>query len=632
MISSSSSSSSSVSLNSAFCLRVAALPLALAAAFPASSFAQSTLTPQLQETVVTATRSAKPVGDVVADVTIIDRETIERAGAVGLADVLARVPGFEITRNGGIANSGGVFIRGGESRHTAVLIDGVRVDSQSTSGGANLGAIPLSQIDRIEIVRGPTSAVYGSDAVAGVIQIFTKKGEGAFSPSVTFGLASDNTKKLDLYASGSAGVDSAFDYSVGLSQAKSEGFSVRRGYNPDKDGYDVLAGNARLGFQVNPGHRVEATLLHSRTEAKYDTTPITNRNPNVARINTLESLGANWQAKWTDRYSTKLSVSQSKDRGEEAVGGALDETNISSVLFQNEYRLGAHQFSALLEHRTDDFLLTSGTRVDRNKSQDGVGLGYGWSQDAHTVQLNLRRDRDSEFGGKTTGSAAYAFAITPAWKVSASAGTSYRVPTLYQRFSQYGVAGLKPETGRNVEAALKYAQGTSEYSATVYRNKLTNLLTFLSGAPAAVCPSASIGCYANTARAQYDGVTFAGSERLGQFRVYGSLDVQDPRDKTTNRTLPRRARQHAVLGADTSVAGWTVAGDVLTSGTRFDSATSQLVLPGYTLVNLSASTAISREWKLVTKLDNLTDKVYETAGTYVTPRRTLYVGLTWAPF
>ena len=154
-------------------VRLAALPLALAAVFP--SFAQ-TNPPLLKETFVTATRTTQPIGDVVADVTLIDREVIERSGAAGIADVLARVPGIEIARNGGVGNQTNVFTRGGESRHTVVLIDGVRVDSQSTSGGANWQAIPLAQIDRIEIVRGPTSAVYGSDAAAGVIQC------GQFAP------------------------------------------------------------------------------------------------------------------------------------------------------------------------------------------------------------------------------------------------------------------------------------------------------------------------------------------------------------------------------------------------------------------------------------------------------------------
>ena len=207
-------------------VRLAALPLALAAAFP--SFAQTTAAnpavAQLKEVFVTATRTAQPIGDVVADVTIIDREVIERSGAAGLADVLARVPGIEISRNGGVGNATNIFTRGGESRHTVVLIDGVRVDSQSTSGGANWQAIPLAQIDRIEIVRGPTSAVYGSDAAAGVIQIFTKKGQNGFSPAITLGYGSYNTQKVEVSASGATG---SVDYLVGIAQTSSDGFNVR---------------------------------------------------------------------------------------------------------------------------------------------------------------------------------------------------------------------------------------------------------------------------------------------------------------------------------------------------------------------------------------------------------------------
>ncbi|MEO6016958.1 MAG: TonB-dependent receptor, partial [Polaromonas sp.] len=385
--------------------------------------------------------------------------------------------------------------------------------------------------------------------------------------------------------------------------------------------------NARLGFQINPDHRLEATLLQSRVDAQYDSGP----TGDYRRINTLQTLGLQWQAKWSDQYSTKLGISQGKDRGEEGIGGAVDQTRINSLLWQNEYKVGAHLLSATLEHRADEFLLTSTPRVDRRKSQSGVGLGYGWSEGAHAVQLNVRRDTDSEFGGKTTGSAAYAYALTPQWKVSASAGTSYRVPTLYQRFSQYGVANLQPESGRNTELGLKYAEGSSAYGITVYRNKLSNLLNFLSGAPAAVCPNAAIGCYSNTAQALYEGMTFSASEQVGKFRLYGSLDLQNPRDVVLDKQLARRARRHATFGVDTSVAGWTLAGDVLLSARRFDNAANTVVLPGYGLLNLSASTALSKDWKLLAKLDNLTDKVYQTASGYAMSRRTVYVGLTWAP-
>jgi vitamin B12 transporter len=243
----------------------------------------------------------------------------------------------------------------------------------------------------------------------------------------------------------------------------------------------------------------------------------------------------------------------------------------------------------------------------------------------------MRNDRDSEFGGKTTGSAAYAYAITPQLRVSASGGSSYRVPTLYQRFSQYGVANLRPESGRNTEFAVKYQEGSTSFGLTAYRNRLTNLLTFLSGAQATACPSPALGCYSNTARAEYAGVTFAAASKIGNFNVYGSLDSQNPRDLTLAKQLARRARQHAVLGADTRIGGWRYAADLLLSQKRFDTAANTTELPGYALVNLSVSTQLSRDWKFMAKLDNATDKDYQTAIGYGMARRALYVGLTWAP-
>jgi vitamin B12 transporter len=243
----------------------------------------------------------------------------------------------------------------------------------------------------------------------------------------------------------------------------------------------------------------------------------------------------------------------------------------------------------------------------------------------------MRNDRDSEFGGKTTGSAAYAYAITPQLRVSASAGSSYRVPTLYQRFSQYGVANLMPESGRNTEFGVKYQEGSTTLGVAAYRNRLSNLLTFLSGAQAAGCPSQALGCYANTAQAEYAGVTLSAKGRMGDFNVYGSIDSQNPRDLTLSKQLPRRARQHAVLGADTQMGGWRYAADLLLSQKRFDTATNTTELPGYALINLSVSTQLSKDWKFKARLNNLTDKDYQTALGYATARRALYVGLTWAP-
>ena len=596
--------------------RLAVLPLALAAAFP--PFAQTQTIPQLAETVVTATRVAQPLSDVVADVSIIDRAQIERSGAVGVADVLKRLPGIEITRNGGPGATTSVFLRGAESRFTAVYIDGVRIDSQAT-GGAAWEAIPLALIDRIEVLRGPAAAVYGSDALGGVIQFFTKSGEEGFAPYAGFGVGTYSTRKLDAGFSGASG---AFDYAIGLAHEKSDGFNARpiAGQNPDKDGYRNKSANIRLGFQAHSSQRFEASYLTSDGNSGYDNSlGVDDRN-----LHKLETLGLNWQARWTEAWSTHLAVTESKDRYETTPSPYLTETRLRGYTFFNEVRLGEHLLTAALERKEDHL---KNAPIDQGRSQNALALGYGFSHQAHTVQLNMRHDKDSEFGGKTTGSAAYAYAFTPAWRGTASVGTAFRAPTLYQRFSVYGVPTLVPESSRNVELGLRWAQGASSAALVAYRNKVDNLITF---AGAGTCAS-PFGCYSNTARAEYSGATLSATHAMNGVNLAASLDVQNPRDVATGKSLARRSKQHATLSADTRVANWQLGAEAQFSGKRFDDAANTRVLSGYSVANLSASTPISKDWTLLARIDNLADKKYEVARNYGTAGRSFYIGVKWAP-
>ncbi|MDB5870492.1 MAG: TonB-dependent receptor, plug [Polaromonas sp.] len=567
---------------------------------------------------VTATRSAQPVGDVVADVTIIDRERIERSGAVGLADVLKRVPGIEISRNGGPGATTGVFLRGAESRFTAVYIDGVRIDSQAT-GGAAWESIPLAQIDRIEVLRGPAGAVYGSDAIGGVIQIFTKRGENGFSPFAGVGFGTYSTRKLD---GGFSGATGGFDYALGLGHETSDGFNARTvaTQNPDRDGYRSRSANLRLGFQASQAQRLEATYLTNNMNSGYDN----GLGKDDRNQHQLHALGLNWQAQWSDAYSTRLSVSDSRESYETTPSPYRTVTNLRGYILQNEFRLGTHLVTAALERKEDHL---ENAPINQGRSQNAVALGYSFSQQAHTVQLNMRHDKDSEFGGKTTGSAAYAYAFTPEWRATASAGTAFRAPTLYQRFSEYGVARLVPESSRNVELGLRWSQGTSSAGLVAYRNKLTNLISF---AGPGTCAS-PFGCYANTARAQYSGATLSASHAVAGINLAGSLDLQNPRDLDTGRQLARRAKRHGTLAADTRVGSWLLGAEAQFSGRRFNNVDNKEVLSGYTLLNLSASAPLVKDWTLLARVDNLADKKYELARTYATAGRTFYVGVKWAP-
>jgi vitamin B12 transporter len=271
---------------------------------------------------------------------------------------------------------------------------------------------------------------------------------------------------------------------------------------------------------------------------------------------------------------------------------------------------------------------TSAKLLARDRSQDAISLGYGFVQGPHSLQLHVRRDDDSEFGGKTTGSAAYGYAITPTLRATVSAGTAFRVPTLYQRFSEYGLASLKPESSRNIELGLQYTEGPTSAGIVAYRNNVRNLIVF--DGTATGCQS-SFGCYSSTARARYQGVTLSGGHRIGDVTLRASFDFQDPIDLETGNQLARRARRHGILGADWRVAGWTLGAELQTSSRRFDEAANTTKLGGYTVLNLSASTKITRDINLVARIDNVGNKDYQYARLYANGGRTAYLGLKWTP-
>ncbi len=592
--------------------RLAALPLAFAAAFP--SYSQNALGP----VVVTATRTAQPLSELLADVTVVERSRIERSGAVALADLLARLPGVEYQRNGGPGATTGVFVRGGESRFTAVYIDGVRVDSQAT-GGASWESIPLGQIERIELLRGPAAAVYGSDALSGVIQIFTRRGEAGLAPTLGVGLGSKGGRKLDAGVSGGHG---DFDYALGLTDERSDGINARpiATQNPDRDGFRGQSAHARLGLRIGKTQRLEFTHLDSDIDAQYDN----GLGKDDHSRHALRTTGLNWQAQWSETWRSRWSASESRDRYETAPSPYLSTTRLRNYLWHNEFRFGEHLFTGDLERKVDH--LVNGA-IDKGRSQTAVAMGYGFHDRRHAVQLNVRHDDDSEFGGQDTASGAYGYALDAQWRLTVAAATAFRAPTLYQRFSAYGLATLAPERARNLEVGLRYVQNGSSLGLVAFRNRVSNLITF--SAPGH-CDS-SFGCYANTARAAYEGLTLTAARALAGLSVGGSLDIQNPRDLTTGKQLARRSRQHASLAGDARIGAWTLGAEAQFFSKRYDTLANTTVLPGYGLLGLSASTALAQDWTLLVRIDNLADARYQLANSYASAGRSFYAGVKWTP-
>jgi vitamin B12 transporter len=600
---------------------------ALACAAVSSSLAQQNAL--LPPVIVTATRSEMPLPNVLADVSVLDRTDIERSGAVSVAEVLSRVPGISISQTGGPTSTTGVFIRGAESRFTAVFIDGVRIDSQST-GGATYEAIPLSQVDRIEVLRGPAAAVYGSDAVAGVVQIFTRRGEQGFHPSVTTGIGNYNTHDTGVSL---RGADGSVDYAIGLADTGSQGFNaIPAGTNSDRDGFRNRSFSGRLGWKIQPDQKLELTLLDNQQKTQYDgygSAPPTN---DIAKSR-LQTFGLNWNSQWEDNWSTRFALTRSTDRFETTPSVYATETHTTTYLVRNQFNVGSGLLAADLERREDNLQNSDTTpSVNTKRSQDAVALGYGAQFGVHSLQANARHDNDSEFGGNTIGSIAYGYEISPTLRATASTGTAFRVPTLFQRFSIYGTSTLKAETSNNNEVGLRWLSGVDRASLVVYQNDIENLINYVSGAGSCINGTGAFaGCYGNTGHARITGATIAGGTRVENINLAASLDVMDPMNVDTNAYLARRARQQASFTADMPLGEWNVGAQLQYVGKRFDNASNSVSLDPYSLINLTASRAIDRDWRVLARVNNLANTSYAFANGYATAGRTFYVGLIWAP-
>jgi vitamin B12 transporter len=572
--------------------------------------------------VVTATRSPLPLSQVLADMSVLERDAIERSGASCVADLLARLPGVEFSRNGGPGTVTGVFVRGGESRHTAVFIDGVRVDSQAT-GGAMWEMLPVEQVERIELLRGPAAAIYGSDAVGGVVQIITRQGKGAprATAAVTMGARSLRQGQVSL-----AGAAGPVDYALSASHGRSDGFNARpvATANPDIDGWRRRTVQGRAGWQITPGQRLEGGVLSTRLTGQYDGGRTTDDVSDYA----LRTATLGWSSHWAAGSDTRVTVGQSRSTYETQPSYYRSETTLRNFLLRHEELVAGQHLSVSLERR-DDHLLNPATAfaatLEGERTQDAIALGWRTDIGAHGLQAHLRYDDDTEFGGEGTGSLAWGWNFAPGFRVTASAATSFRAPTLYQRFSEYGTATLQPEAGRNVEAGLRWAAGGHELSATLWRNRLRQLIAFGAAGPCA----STFGCYENIGRAQYEGLTLAGRTTLGAWSLNASVDWHDPRNLDTGLVLVRRARQLANLGVQTTWGGWLLGLDVQAAGARFDNTANTQRMGGYALVNLSVAKPLGAGLVLEGRIDNAGDKAYEVARTYANARRAAQVTLRW---
>jgi vitamin B12 transporter len=595
-----------------------ALGAALALAF-SPVFADTT--PADQATVVvTATRQATRADELLADVSVLTRDDILRSGNTTLEQVLSHVAGLEFAANGGPGTNSSLFIRGANAAHTLVLIDGLRVGSAS-SGDVALSRIPLDLVDRIEILRGPASSLYGADALGGVIQVFTKRGADVPGFTASAGIGTDATYAA---SAGLAGGDNTFSWNLQLGQSDTDGFSAIRNpanfaYNPDRDGFRNRHFGANLAWRPAAGQEYGLNLLQDNGLSGYDSYPRTAKFENDQDLGAFSlyarnRLAPNWTS--TVRLGRSTDDSTSLQNGQPS---SIFRTDQDQIAWQNDFKLPVGQALLAAEYLHQSLSTTTAYPVTERTIRS---LLAGWNGriDNHLLQFNLRRDENSQFGGQSTGYAGYGYQFAPEWRAGISYGTAFHAPSFNQLYYPDtgfggGNANLKPERAKNVELSLNWERGLQRAGMVVFRNKVTDLINNW--------PPENVG------KAVLEGVSFSYDGTLAGWDLGASLDLQRPRDEVTGHHLARRADQQLKLRTSHTVGAWRYGGEWQLVGRRYDDAANLVRLGGYGLLNAFADYRIDRDWSLFVRANNLFDKRYELANDFATQRANLFVGVRY---
>ncbi len=578
--------------------------------------------------VVTASRSEQRVRDAIPHTTVITAQEIRDSGAVDLPTLLRREAGLEVSQNGGVGTTSSTFLRGAGTNQVLVLVDGVRVSSLTT-GGTQIDQLMLDQIERVEIVRGNVSSLYGSGAIGGVIQVFTRQGRGAPRGSVDIGAGGEGTRRLRADYSGEIG---ATRFSLNISRFDTDGFSSLRSTssltaNPDRDGYRNESISGGLSHRFAAGHEAGIRVLSSRGKVEFDNAfadRITDRHEGRTQV---ESVLAYTNNQLASRWLSKLAFSGGTDRFDDATNGVTTSwtrTRNSQLTWQNEVLLAPEHTLMLGLEALRQGVASTTAYVRTGRDVDALLLGYRGRVGRHALQLNLRSEDYSDFGRANTHFAGYGYDLGERWRIVASGSRAFRAPTFNELFyPDYGNANLRPERSRSVEAGLQYASGPHLARAVAFRSRITDLIN---SSPVV-----------NLNLAEIDGMEFSYRGSAAGFDLRASLTLHDPVQIAAGvgSQLIRRAKSFGSLAVGRSFGPWRLGAEILASEKRFDNhitayPSRREQLAGYEVVNLTAAYRLGASTSIQVRLDNVFDADYELTQGYNTQGRKLTATLRHA--
>ncbi|MXF48165.1 TonB-dependent vitamin B12 receptor BtuB [Raoultella sp. Lac2] len=580
--------------------------------------------------VVTANRFQQPVNTVLAPTDVVTREDIDRWQAKDLNDVMRRLPGVDISQTGGIGKSSSLYVRGTEARHVLVLIDGVPMARPGISNGIDIGQIPVSLVQRVEYIRGPRSAVYGSGAIGGVVNIITMSDDER--AQINAGIGTDSYQTYDGAINkrfGDTMVTAAGAYQT------TKGFNVKPDStypgDSDRDGYrnKLFWGGVQHKFDDNlsgffRGYGYTANTDYDQGSYGYAGGNDEGQNYTQSWDTGLRYNSGIYSSQLIANYQHLKNYNYSNDLGRYAGDATLDNMEQRYIQWGNNVEVGHGAISGGVDWKQEKLTSSSTTKADAYK-RDTTGLYLTGQQqiDSVTLEASGREDHDQQFGWHGTWQTAAGWEFVDGYQATLSYGTGFLAPSLGQQFgatryaSAYfpGIAAnpnLKPEESKQWEAGINGLTGSLDWRLSAYRYEIQNLISYKNSQ------------YVNVKSATIKGLEWTGNITTGPVEHHLTMQYVDPRDDETDKVLYRRAKQQVKYELTGQVydIGWNVMYQYL--GQRYDNDydnNRDVKMGGLSLWDVGLSYPFTSHLTVRGKIANLFDKDYETAYGYPTAGR-----------
>jgi vitamin B12 transporter len=591
----------------------------------------------LDEVTVTATRTPNTIGDTLASVTVLNQQDIELRQVLSLQDLFVGLPGLQVSNNGGLGKATSVFVRGANADQILVLVDGVRMGS-ATIGTTSFQYLPVDQFGRVEIVRGPMSSLYGSEAMGGVIQLFTQR-------PTTDGLNVQADASYGSHATSSYGgradvVSGGLTFGLSGNNLASNGYADCTGAPPTAtfggagcfvndarpDGYHSASSSAHLGYRLNDTSDIEATFMRSEGGTRY----AGDYTDHESFVEQEASVAGHWSPVAALRITAQIGRSHDNELdtldGVEPPGNLLDTTrNTASI--QADWTIVAKQIVTLGTDYLKDSIADDADFPVTSRRISGVFGEYQGTFGPQQLAISLRHDDNTQYGDKTTGSAAWGYRFADTLRVTASYGTAFQAPSfddLY--YPYYGNPLLRPETSHSVEVGVDQQLPSAHWSLRAYDTDYHNLISY----------DAAFFAPENTDEARIRGLEAQAGLVFGLWTADATATLLDARNRTAGSAeyddqLPRRARSTGMLEVARRFEHVRLAARYDVSGPSYDDAANSERLGGWSTVDTLAEWTPTTHWALQAKVANVTGHRYQTALYYPQDGRNFLVTVRYRP-